>query len=170
MVDSGGAVLVASGSSGGDDPRVGRVRPTLAGQWAAAVAADTAIRVAEAAVGVPASTTAVEDDPWKREFSGGFDAPESSARPEIRASVLYFFKDFNPALPEGLGYLVEETLQYARIRDALALVGAGLIVAAAPDEGEPAKGKKRRKKDSGPAPSGATIEPPTADTVRDMYG
>jgi len=170
MVDSGGAVLVASGASGGDDPRVGRVRPTLAGQWAAAVAADTAIRVAEAAAGVPASTTAVEDDPWKREFSGGFDAPESSARPEIRASVLYFFKDFNPALPEGLGYLVEETLQYARIRDALALVGAGLIAAAAPDEGEPAKGKKRRKKDSGPAPSGATIEPPTADTVRDMYG
>ena len=171
MVESGGAVMVTTGAHRSSEPFTGRVRPTLAGEWAAAISGDTAKRVAEDAAGVGPSEPPVEDDLYKREFGGGFDAPASTIRPEIRASVIYFFKDFNPALPEDLGVSVEETLQYARIRDAVAAIGTGLLAPPADtDESKPSKTSKRRRKVTESASKPAEVTTRTKDSARDMYG
>jgi len=171
MVESGGAVMVSTGAHGSSEPLIGRVRPTLAGEWAAAVSGETARRVAEAATGAGPSEAPVEDDLYKREFGGGYDMPASTMRPEIRASVVYFFKDFNPALPEGLGASVEETLQYARIRDAVAALGIGLL-ASPSDTGEskPSRSSRRRRKGSESAETPPAVAVRTEDSARDMYG
>lgn len=169
LVENSGSVIITSGSSVGDAPTLGRVRPALAGEWVAAVSSDRALRVAQAAAGTT-EVVPTEIDPWKAEFSGGFDAPTGPLRPEIRASVLYFFKDFNPALAGDLGFTIEETLQYARIRDVVAAKGEALTPRIDSPETAPSwpKGRKKPKESATSSPSAEV--PTSADSVRDMYG